>query len=34
MIASMAGLGALLAASATLFTTLKWVGAFYSSTWA
>jgi len=29
MIASMAGLGALLATSATLFTTLKWVGAFY-----
>lgn len=29
MIASMAGLGALLATSATLFTVLKWVGAFY-----
>ena len=29
MIASMAGLGALLATSATLFTTLKWIGAFY-----
>jgi threonine/homoserine/homoserine lactone efflux protein len=29
MIASMAGLGALLATSATLFTVLKWVGALY-----
>jgi threonine/homoserine/homoserine lactone efflux protein len=29
MIASMAGLGALLATSATLFTVLKWAGAFY-----
>lgn len=29
MVASMAGLGALLATSATLFTALKWAGAFY-----
>lgn len=29
MIASMAGLGALLATSGTLFTALKWAGAFY-----